>query len=67
MPTIIRCTDPSSNAGIPSLSVAAGITGNGLPAGICIEGSAGTDNRVLAIGRLLQDSIGILPLPELQS
>ena len=64
MPTVIRNTDPSSNAGIPSLSVAAGLAANGLPVGICLEGPAGSDRRLLAIGKALQDRVGFLPGPQ---
>ena len=63
MPTIIRNTDPSSNAGIPSLSVAVGLAANGLPVGVCLEAPAGTDQRLLAIGKALQDEVGFLPRP----
>ena len=63
MPTIIRNTDPSSNVGIPSLSVAVGLAANGLPVGVCMEGPAGTDQRLLAIGKALQDEVGFLPRP----
>ena len=63
MPTIIRNTDPSSNVGIPSLSVAVGLAANGLPVGVCLEGPAGTDRRLLAIGKALQDEVGYLPRP----
>ena len=63
MPTIIRNTDPSSNVGIPSLSVAVGLAANGLPVGVCLEAPAGTDQRLLAIGKALQDEIGFLPRP----
>ena len=65
MATIIRNTDPSSNAGIPSLSVAVGLAANGLPVGVCLEGPAGTDRRLLAIGKALQDEVGLLPRPAL--
>ena len=64
MATIIRSTDPSSNAGIPSLCVAAGLAANGLPVGVCLEGPAGSDRRLLAIGKALQDEIGFLPRPK---
>ncbi|MDE0512351.1 MAG: indoleacetamide hydrolase [Gammaproteobacteria bacterium] len=65
MATIIRSTDPSSNAGLPSLCVAAGLAPNGLPVGVCLEGPVGTDRRLLAIGKALQDEIGFLPRPDL--
>ena len=63
MATIIRNTDPSSNVGIPSLSVAVGLAANGLPIGVCLEGPAGSDRRLLAIGNALQDEVGFLPRP----
>ncbi len=63
MATIIRNTDPSSNVGIPSLSVAVGLAANGLPIGVCLEGPAGSDRRLLAIGKALQDEVGFLPRP----
>ena len=65
MQTVIRNTDPSSNAGIPSLSVAAGLAANGLPVGICLDGPAGSDRRLLAIGKALQDQVGFLPGPKI--
>ena len=64
MATIIRSTDPSGNAGIPSLCVAAGLAANSLPVGVCLEGPAGSDRRLLAVGKALQDEIGFLPRPE---
>ena len=67
MATIIRNTDPSGNAGIPSLCVAAGLAGNGLPVGICLEGPSGSDRRLLAIGKALQDVIGFVPGPGLRT
>lgn len=66
-PTIIRNTDPSSNVGIPSLSVAVGLAANGMPAGVCLEGPAGSDRRLLAIGKALQDLVGFLPRPVAQA
>ena len=64
MQTIIRNTDPSSNVGMPSLSVAAGLAANGLPVGVCLEGPPGSDRRLLAIGKALQEQVGFLPKPD---
>ena len=64
MLTIVRNTDPSSNVGLPSLSVAAGLAANGLPVGVCLDGPAGSDRRLLAIGKALQDEVGYLPRPK---
>ena len=50
----IRNSDPSANAAIPSLSIPAGLTADGLPVGISIDGPEGTDRKVLAIGAAFQ-------------
>ena len=59
-PTYIRNTDPSSNAGIPGLTLPVGKTADGMPIGIEIDGPEATDQRLLAIGaaieRLIQAS-----------
>ncbi|NKB38465.1 MAG: indoleacetamide hydrolase [Gammaproteobacteria bacterium] len=55
-PSYTRNGDPSSNAGIPSLSIPAGLASNGLPVGLSIDGPEGLDDEVLAIGSLF-DSI----------
>lgn len=57
-PSFVRNGDPSSNAGIPSLSIPAGIAANGLPVGLCIDGPATQNEEVLAIGSAIQ---AILP------
>ncbi|NQY87359.1 MAG: indoleacetamide hydrolase [Colwellia sp.] len=49
-PTYMRNTEPSSNAGIPGLSIPLSVTDNGLPFGIEIDGPVGSDQRLLAIG-----------------
>jgi Asp-tRNA(Asn)/Glu-tRNA(Gln) amidotransferase A subunit family amidase len=43
----LRNTDPGSVAGQPSVSVPAGTTASGLPVGLCFEGRAGADARIL--------------------
>lgn len=53
-PTFIRNTDPGSNAGIPGLSIPLGKTEAGLPFGIEIDGPANSDQKLLAIGALLE-------------
>jgi mandelamide amidase len=50
----VRNTDPSSNAGIPSLSLPAGRTEAGLPIGAMLEGPAGADRRLLAVGKAVE-------------
>ena len=64
-PTYVRNTDPASGAGLPALSVPAGLTGDGLPVGMELVGLAGTDDVVLAIGEALEAARGPLPGPPL--
>jgi indoleacetamide hydrolase len=52
--TAIRNTDPASNAGLPGLSLPAGATADGLPVGLEIDGSLGSDRRLLAVGAVLE-------------
>jgi mandelamide amidase len=62
--TFIRNTDPGSNAGIPGLSIPAGLTGAGLPVGLELDGPVGSDRRLLAIGLALEKVLGPLPGPK---
>ncbi len=61
--TFIRNTDPGSNAGIPGLSLPVGRTGDGLPVGLELDGPAGSDRRLLAIGLALEKLFPPLPAP----
>ena len=61
--TYIRNTDPGSNAGVPGLSIPMALTKAGLPLGIEIDGPAGSDRRLLAIGLTLERILGRLPAP----
>jgi len=62
-PTFIRNTDPGSNAGIPGLSVPIARTQGGLPIGLELDGPAGSDRKLLAIGLALEKLFGRLPAP----
>lgn len=64
-PTYLRNTDPTSGAGLPALSVPAGLTGEGLPVGMELVGPAGTDDVVMAIGEAFEAARGPLPPPAL--
>jgi mandelamide amidase len=61
--TFIRNTDPGSNAGIPGLSIPAGLTAGGLPVGLEIDGPVGSDRRLLAIGLSIEAVLGRVPPP----
>ncbi len=63
--TYIRNTDPPSNAGLPCLTVPAGLTTSGLPVGVEFVGRAGGDAVVLHVGRLFEAITGPLPPPEI--
>jgi len=52
--TTIRNMGPGSCAGVPSLSIPAGLTTTGLPVGMSVEGPIDNDREVLAIGMALE-------------
>jgi mandelamide amidase len=60
----IQNTDPGSNAGIPGIQIpiALGQTSK-LPIGLELDGPAGSDERLLAIGIALDTVFGRLPPP----
>jgi indoleacetamide hydrolase len=62
--TFIRNTDPATNAGIPGLSLAAGLGASGLPVGVELDGPAGSDERLLALGMAIEALLGPLPAPK---
>ena len=59
--THIRNTDPASNAGIPALSVPGGKDRSGLPIGMEIQGPEGSDERLLAIGKAVEEKLRGIP------
>jgi mandelamide amidase len=52
-PTYIRNTDPSSNAGIPGISLPAGVNAQGAHIGMELDGPAGQDRALLALALAL--------------
>ena len=63
--TYIRNTDPGSNAGIPGLSIPAGMTAGGLPVGLELDGPLGSDEKLLGIGMAVEALLGVLNAPVL--
>ena len=63
--TMIRNTDPGSNAGLPGLSLFAGMTAGGLPVGLEIDGPVGSDTKLLALGLSIEAILGTAPPPKL--
>jgi mandelamide amidase len=62
--TMIRNTDPGSNAGLPGLSLFAGMTSGGLPVGLEIDGPVGSDTRLLGLGLSIEAILGSAPPPK---
>jgi mandelamide amidase len=63
--TMIRNTDPGSNAGIPGLSLFAGMTPGGLPVGLEIDGAVGSDAKLLGLGLSIEAILGSAPPPKM--
>ena len=63
--TMIRNTDPGSNAGIPGLSLFAGMTPGGLPVGLEIDGPVGSDVKLLGLGMSIEAILGTAPPPKI--
>jgi Asp-tRNA(Asn)/Glu-tRNA(Gln) amidotransferase A subunit family amidase len=62
--TLIRNTDPGSNAGIPGLSLYAGMTRGGLPVGLEIDGPVGSDAKLLGLGLAMEAVLGAALVPK---
>ena len=60
-----RNLGPGSVAGLPGLSVPAGMTRAGLPVGIANDGREGGDQELLTIGLALESLLPRLPAPDL--
>jgi indoleacetamide hydrolase len=63
--TYIRNLGPGSAAGIPGLSLPAGMTSAGFPIGIAIDGPQGADQQLLTICLAIESALPRLPAPRL--
>ncbi len=60
----IQNTDPGSNAGVPGVQIPIGFGGTtNLPVGLELDGPAGSDRRLIAIGMAMEKLFGRLPPP----
>lgn len=63
----IQNTDPGSNAGIPGIQLPMGLGASSrLPVGLELDGPAGSDRRLIAIGLALETLLGRLPAARAQ-
>lgn len=62
-PAFVHNTDPSSNAGIPGVSVPMALTTGGLPLGLEFDGPEHSDARLLQIAAVFEAATGPLPAP----
>ncbi|MEO1115817.1 MAG: amidase family protein [Pseudomonadota bacterium] len=60
----MRNTDPGSIAGIPGLSLPIGLTAEGLPVGLELDGPAFSDRHLLALGLAVEAALPKLQAPE---
>jgi len=60
----IQNTDPGSNAGVPGVQLPVGLGATTkLPVGLELDGNAGSDRRLIAIGMAMEKLFGRLPPP----
>lgn len=64
-PTFIRNTDPGSNAAIPGISLPCGLTPDGLPLGMELDGPAGSDERLLGVAAAIEPILDFSARPDL--
>ena len=60
-PTYVRNTEPTSFAGVPAISIPAGLSDAGLPVGLEIVGKRGTDRGLLQCAKAVQSCLTGIP------
>jgi mandelamide amidase len=61
--TLIRNTDPGSNAGLPGISIPVGLTAEGLPVGLELDGAWGSDRHLLRVAAAIERALPPMPRP----
>lgn len=64
---IARNITPGSTVGLPGLVIPGGLTRAGLPVGVELDGPAGADRQLLAIGLAVQAALEPMPAPQASS
>ncbi|MCY4395953.1 MAG: indoleacetamide hydrolase [Rhodospirillaceae bacterium] len=62
-PTFIRNSAPSSLAGIPGVTLPAGLSADGLPIGMELDGPAGSDRVLLSLSAAVEAILPATPAP----
>ena len=62
-PTFIRNSAPSSLAGIPGVTLPAGLSAGGLPVGMELDGPAGSDSALLSLSAAVEAILPATPAP----
>ena len=60
--TFIHNTSPGSLAGIPGITLPAGLADDGLPVGLGLDGPVGSDARLLAVAQRIEEILGFQPI-----
>jgi mandelamide amidase len=56
---------PGSRSGLPGLVMPTGMAANGLPVSMELDGPAGSDRALLALGRSIERVLGHVPPPRI--
>lgn len=62
----LRLIDPSSNAGLPGITVPSGMTPRGVPLGLAFDAPEGDDRRLLALGMAYEALTTPMPPPPMR-